>query len=86
VEDASYLRIANLTFGYTLPRKIVEKLRVINNTRIYMTMQNLAMFTNYNGANPEGQAANQNNTLVPGFDMTSYPLSRTTSLGVNLSF
>jgi TonB-dependent starch-binding outer membrane protein SusC len=86
VEDASYLRIANLTFGYTLPRKIVEKLKVINNSRIYMTIQNLAMFTNYTGANPEGQAANQNNTLVPGFDMTSYPLSRTTSLGVNLNF
>ncbi|HSI75593.1 MAG TPA: TonB-dependent receptor [Lunatimonas sp.] len=86
VEDASYLRIANLTFGYTLPRKTVEKLKIINNTRIYMTVQNLAMFTNYTGANPEGQAANQNNTLVPGFDMTSYPLSRTTSLGVNLNF
>jgi TonB-linked SusC/RagA family outer membrane protein len=86
VEDASYLRIANLTLGYTLPRKMMERLKVVNNARFYLTVQNLAMFTNYTGANPEGQAANQNNTLVPGFDMTSYPLSRTTSLGVNFNF
>lgn len=86
VEDASYLRISNLTIGYTLPSKLMERLKVIKGSRIYMTVQNLAMFTHYKGANPEGQAANQNNTLVPGFDMTSYPLSRTTSIGINLSF
>ncbi len=86
VEDASYLRIANATLGYTLPRKAMEKLKFVKNGRVYMTVQNLAMFTNYTGANPEGQAANQNNTLVPGFDMTSYPLSRTTSIGLSLGF
>ena len=86
VEDASYVRISNLTVGYTLPGNFLERLKVVKGSRIYMTVQNLAMFTNYKGANPEGQAANQNNTLVPGFDMTSYPLSRTTSIGINLSF
>ncbi|MDP3470342.1 MAG: TonB-dependent receptor [Algoriphagus sp.] len=86
VEDASYLRIGNLTFGYTIPKSLAEKLKVVKSSRFYITVQNLAMFTNYKGANPEGQAANQNNTLVPGFDMTSYPLSRTVSMGLNLSF
>jgi TonB-linked SusC/RagA family outer membrane protein len=86
VEDASYLRISNLTFGYTFSGRVIEKLKILNSSRIYLTIQNLAMFTNYKGANPEGQAANQNNTLAPGFDMTSYPLSRTTSMGINLSF
>jgi len=86
VEDASYLRISNLTLGYTFSGSLMERFRILKGSRIYMTIQNLAMFTNYKGANPEGQAANQNNTLVPGFDMTSYPLSRTTSLGINLSF
>ncbi|MFC5626144.1 SusC/RagA family TonB-linked outer membrane protein [Algoriphagus winogradskyi] len=86
VEDASYLRIANLTLGYTIPSSLSEKMKVLKSSRLYFTVQNLAMFTNYKGANPEGQAANQNNTLVPGFDMTSYPLSRTMSLGINLSF
>lgn len=86
VEDASYLRIANMTLGYAIPSSLSEKMKVLKSSRLYFTVQNLAMFTNYKGANPEGQAANQNNTLVPGFDMTSYPLSRTMSLGINLSF
>nr|WKN34646.1 TonB-dependent receptor [Tunicatimonas sp. TK19036] len=86
VEDASFLRIANLTLGYTLPQNLMSSTGFIKNSRIYLTVQNLAMFTNYKGANPEGQAINQDNTLAPGFDMTSYPLSRTTSIGVNLSF
>lgn len=86
VEDASYLRIANMTLGYTIPESLAKKLKVVKSSRVYFTVQNLAMFTNYKGANPEGQAANQNNTLVPGFDMTSYPISRTMSMGINLSF
>ncbi|WP_339703067.1 TonB-dependent receptor [Algoriphagus aquimarinus] len=86
VEDASYMRIANMTLGYTIPSSLSDKMKVLKSSRLYFTVQNLATFTNYKGANPEGQAANQNNTLAPGFDMTSYPLSRTMSLGINLSF
>ena len=86
VEDASYLRIANLTLGYSLPESLVKRTGFVKNSRVYLTVQNLAMFTNYKGANPEGQSVNQDNVLTPGFDMTSYPLSRTTSLGINLGF
>ena len=86
VEDASYLRIANLTLGYRLPESLVSRTGFIKGSRLYLTVQNLAMFTNYSGANPEAQAVNRDNTLAPGFDMTSYPLSRTTSVGINLSF
>jgi len=86
VEDASYLRIANMTLGYTIPSSLSDKLKVLKSSRLYFTVQNLAMFTNYKGANPEGQAVNRDNTLVPGFDMTSYPISRTMSMGINLSF
>ncbi len=86
VEDATYLRIANLTVGYSLPEKWMKGSGFINNCRVYITIQNLAMFTNYRGANPEAQAVNINNTLAPGYDMTSYPLARTASMGINLSF
>ncbi len=86
VEDASYLRIANLTLGYTFPENLMKSTGFIKNSRIYLTVQNLAMFTKYKGANPEAQAVNRDNTLAPGFDMTSYPLSRTASVGINLSF
>ncbi|MHB1178191.1 MAG: SusC/RagA family TonB-linked outer membrane protein [Daejeonella sp.] len=86
VEDASYLRIGNVTLGYTLPVSWMKRSGFINGARLYITAQNLAMFTRYGGANPEAQAVNINNTLSPGFDMTSYPLSRTVSAGLNLSF
>ena len=86
VEDASYLRIANVTLGYSFPSAMMKRLGFMNGARIYITGQNLAMFTRYGGANPEAQSVNINNTLSPGYDITSYPLSRTLSAGVNLSF
>ncbi len=86
VEDASYLRIANVTLGYTFPAAWMKRSGIINGGRLYITVQNLAMFTHYGGANPEAQSVNINNTLSPGFDISSYPLSRTASLGINLSF
>jgi TonB-dependent starch-binding outer membrane protein SusC len=86
VEDATFLRIANVNFGYSLPDNLMKKTGFVRGARIYATIQNLAMFTNYEGANPEAQSRNIDNTLSPGFDMSSYPLSRTSSVGVNLSF
>ncbi len=86
IEDASYLRISNLTLGYTVPIKFLKSTGFIKSCRFYLSIQNLATFTSYSGANPEGKQASNNNTLASGFDMTSYPLARTTSLGLNISF
>lgn len=100
VEDATFLRIANVSLSYSLPESLVQKSGFISNCRFYVTIQNLAMFTKYEGGNPEGQQVttnnnaantnnsnlNTNNTLAPGFDMSSYPLARTVSLGLNLTF
>ena len=86
VEDASYLRIANVTLGYNLPENWLTYTKAVKNARLYATVQNLAMFTRYGGANPEGQSVNIDNTLAPGFDMNGYPLARTTSVGLHLTF
>jgi TonB-linked SusC/RagA family outer membrane protein len=86
VEDASFLRIGNVTLGYNIPEKWMKASHFISNARIYFTVQNLATFTKYSGGNPQGQSGSQTNVLNPGFDMTSYPLSRITSFGINLSF
>lgn len=86
VEDASFLRIANVTLGYSLPSAFITRTKFIKSCRIYVTAQNLVTFTNYGGANPEAQSVSISNILAPGFDMTSYPLVRTASLGINLSF
>ena len=86
VEDASYLRITNLTLGYALPDSWLTKTGFVSNCRFYLTIQNPLTLTRYTGANPEAQAAGVNNTLAPGYDLTPYPLARTTSVGVNLNF
>jgi len=86
VEDASYLRITNLTLGYGLPEALVSRSSFIKSCRVYITVQNLATFTSYSGANPEGQSVSLSNTLAPGFDISSYPLARTASFGINLTF
>lgn len=86
VEDASFLRVANVTLGYSFPSELIKRTKFMNNCRLYLTVQNLATFTNYGGANPEAQSQNVSNILAPGFDMTSYPLARTASMGISLSF
>lgn len=82
LHDASFLHIANVTLGYTLPKKIVS---YFDGLRFYVSSQNLAMFTKkYPGYNPE---ANANNDATLGLDNgNSYPLYRSFILGVNLNF
>ncbi|NEU08532.1 TonB-dependent receptor [Flavihumibacter sp. R14] len=77
IEDGSYLRIKNITLGYTLPKLLVSKAG-ISTARIYLSGQNLFTFTNYTGFDPE--------VSVNGIDMSVYPVSRTISAGINLNF
>ncbi len=86
IQDATYLRISNLTLAYTIPKQLMKASGFINSCKLNMSIHNLAMFTSYDGGNPEGQSKLQSNVLSPGFDMSSYPLARTVSFGVNLSF
>jgi hypothetical protein len=77
IEDGSYLRIKNITLGYTFPRLLSQKAH-ISAARIYISCQNLLTFTNYTGFDPE----------VPsnGTDFNVYPVTRTLSAGINLTF
>lgn len=86
IEDASYLRISNLTLGYSLPETWMKCTGGISNVRLSFIIQNLAIFTKYKGANPEAQTLKYDNKLAPGWDMSTYPLARTASLGINVSF
>jgi len=86
IEDATYLRISNLTLGYSLPKRCVKKTGFITGCKLNLTVKNLVTFTKYSGANPEGQIGSYSNTLSPGYDMTSYPLSRIVSFGINFTF
>ncbi|GJM33864.1 MAG: SusC/RagA family TonB-linked outer membrane protein [Saprospiraceae bacterium] len=84
IEDASYVRIKNITLGYTFPQKITEKVK-IKRTRIYVSATNLLTLTNYSGYDPEVFAFGQN-SLLQGIDYGGYPLSRTILGGVQLTF
>ena len=84
IEDGSYLRIRNITLGYTLPASVARKW-MLENIRVYANIQNLYTFTNYSGYDPEigASTASQN---VFGLDNGRYPSPQVYSFGVNLSF
>lgn len=83
MEDGSFLRINNVTIGHTLSSKQLSKLK-INKLRFYVTGNNLALFTNYTGYDPEVSVANSG--LTPGLDYSAYPKSRSFIFGLNASF
>ncbi|MDB8996531.1 TonB-dependent receptor [Parabacteroides distasonis] len=82
VSNGSYLRVKNLTVGYTIP---IKKNPYVKGLRIYASGQNLLTWTGYKGMNPEvsGKGASG---LYQGVDNTAYPVARTFSLGVNVKF
>jgi TonB-dependent starch-binding outer membrane protein SusC len=84
VEDGSFLRINNVTLGYTLPLEILTKVR-ISKFRIYGTVNNLAVFTRYSGYDPEANTR-RGTPLTPGVDYAAYPRSRAYIMGVNITF
>ena len=86
VEDASYLRIKNITLGYTFPKSLLQKAK-IENVRVYCNIQNLYTFTKYSGFDPEVGASTQDSSgLTFGVDNGRYPSPMTCSFGVNLTF
>ena len=86
IEDGSYLRIKNITLGYTFPKSLLEKAK-IENIRLYMNVQNLYTFTKYTGFDPEVGASTQDSTgLTFGVDNGRYPSPMTCSFGVNITF
>jgi hypothetical protein len=76
VEDGSYLRIKTATLGYTLPDALIKKTG-FSRAHIYFTGQNLFTFTKYTGFDPEVGSN--------GIDFSVYPVTRTISLGINLT-
>ena len=83
LESGSYLRLQNLSLGYTLPKALTQKFKV-EKLRVYVSGQNLFTITNYSGYNPEVNARPSKN-LTPGEDYGTYPLARTYMFGLNLT-
>jgi TonB-linked SusC/RagA family outer membrane protein len=83
IEDGSFLRINNITLGYSLPAKWLAKLK-IQKLRIYATANNLHVFTRYSGYDPEVDT--QSSAVTPNADYSAYPRSKTYIVGLNFSF
>jgi hypothetical protein len=90
ISDGSYIRLKDLTLGYTLPKRLTQKINV-QKVRIYFTGQNLWTGTDFKGWDPEVSAPGSNRTqlstnIQQGIDYYSTPQAKTYMFGVNLSF
>ena len=83
LEDGSYLRLQNISLGYTMPDKWFHRTS-ISKMRLYIQANNLFTLTHYTGYNPEVNKRSSD-ALRPGEDYCSYPLSRTFSIGINFN-
>lgn len=83
VEDGSFLRLKNVTLGYTLPQKWTKKF-FVSKLRVYASGQNLLCFDNYSGYDPEVNS--KNTPMTPGLDWGAYPKSRIYTVGVDIQF
>ncbi|WP_243347172.1 SusC/RagA family TonB-linked outer membrane protein [Parabacteroides sp. FAFU027] len=88
IEDGSFLRLQNVTVGYTVP-KILSKKFLCDQLRVYATVNNVFVLTNYTGYDPEVSTpvrGSSTSSVTPGVDYSSYPKSFSWTFGVNLSF
>ena len=87
IEDGSYLRLKNLSIGYTLPSSVLNNLEFLSRVRVYLSAQNLFTLTNYSGYDPEiGARRNINSTLGYGIDFGQTPQARTFLGGIQIDF
>jgi TonB-linked SusC/RagA family outer membrane protein len=82
IEDGSYLTAKNISLGYTVP---VKKL-MMQNLRVFASVQQAFVLTGYSGMNPEVNVGGSDPTLGVGVDENAYPIPRTFSLGISATF
>lgn len=83
VEDGSFLRLRNVSLGYTIPRKVLRKMH-FDSMRVYISADNVYTLTNYSGPDPE--VSTRNSVLTPGFDWSAYPRAFGLTGGVAITF
>ena len=86
VERGDYLRLKNVSLGYTFNTKNWSKAVGISALRLYVQAQNLFVITGYSGMDPETLTNVESATLAGGTDKNTLPQARTYTIGVNLTF
>jgi TonB-linked SusC/RagA family outer membrane protein len=82
VEDGSYLRLQNLTLGYTMPQSLLQRWK-LERLRVFASGNNLFTLTGYDGLDP---MVGGDVDLAFGIDVGNYPVTRQYTIGVNMSF
>ena len=82
VYDGSYFKIKQIQLGYTLPKKLINKV-ALSHARVYASLDDFFTFSKYPGFDPEASA---NATSGMGIDKGSYPTSKKVVLGLNIEF
>ncbi len=82
VFDGSYFKIKQIQLGYTVPKGLLDKTRIFNRARVYVSLDDFFVFTEYPGFDPE--VSMSGNGL--GLDYGQYPTTRRATIGINLSF
>lgn len=84
LENASFLRIQNVRIGYNLPAEWAKKIKM-SHLKVYLSGQNLYVFTKYSGLDPEVGSLNQN-PVLQNIDYGRYPSPRVITFGLNAEF
>ncbi len=88
LEKGDFIRVRNIICGYTIPQKIVSRLKLAS-IRVYAQVQNLGVLTGYKGIDPEitsSSPGNQGANVGRGVDVNSLPQSRNWTVGINVGF
>ena len=83
MDTGNYLRVNNITLGYTLPEKLTKRL-TLSSLRVYVSANNSIVVTKYKSFNPD--VSNSGNPLNPGHDRNNYPLPKSIVFGLNVNF
>jgi hypothetical protein len=84
IESGSYLRVQTVALGYSLPTKWINTVK-LTRLRLYVSGQNLYVFTPYKGLDPEIGDINQN-VFLSNIDLGRFPSPRTITFGINAEF
>jgi TonB-linked SusC/RagA family outer membrane protein len=82
IEDGSYVRLSELTLGYTLPQKWANR-AYLSNARVFVSGHNLKVWTKYMGYDPDVNSAGSDENIIIGTDYYAYPQPRTITIGIN---
>ncbi|MDJ1472092.1 SusC/RagA family TonB-linked outer membrane protein [Xanthocytophaga flava] len=84
VEDGSYIRLKNISLGYTLPKQLLTRFKV-QSVRILLSATNLITLTRYSGPDPEVSTLD-GSTAAQGLDLFTFPQVRNIMVGVTIGF